>query len=204
MLLNPDTEEQLKVEANRFINKPLFWHRGTWNSEGAHREAIHQIARNSGADQILVVDADEIWDVGVAEEALQASADRPEGTVRVRFLHFWRSFGWACEDPCMPTRILNIRNDQTKEWYLSPQRVPVYHLGYAQNEAITRYKMDIHGHRGEWRPEWWETKFLNWKPGTIDVHPTCKENFWIPKPFDRERLKFLLGDHPYFGKELIT
>lgn len=219
-LICPDSEDELKVEADRFRRpgKPIFWHRGTFQNEGEHRERIYPIARDRGADQILVVDADEIWDPETAKEALEVTAGRPEGVTRVRMVHFWRSLHWVCQDQAMPSRILNVHGDRSKEWYLAPQRHPVFHCGYSQSDALIRFKQDIHGHKAEWRPEWYEHIWSKWTPkNQIDnSHPTCSRNregvpYWTPKPtrfgdmtlpwvyvFERQ-----VKDHPYFGMELI-
>lgn len=198
-LLNPDTEANLQSEVHRFATKPIFWHTGQWNNEGEHRTAAIELAKKAGADQVLWVDADELWDADTLTAALDASAERDEGVVRVRFVHFYRSFGWICEDATMPTRIINVGKEG--EWYLSPQEWPVLHMGYAQSEATIRYKQDIHGHKAEWRPEWFHQKFLGWIPGIKDVHPTCRENFWEPKAIDVPLWNIVtdvLYDHPYY------
>jgi hypothetical protein len=196
----------LKREANRFLTKPMFWHKERWPSESAHRNYIVDVvAPDRKADRVLVVDADELWAPGVAREALEASAGRSEKDVLARFMHFWRSLDWVCHDPCMPVRILNPRGSGT--WYLSPQRFPVLHFGYAQSARLTQYKEDIHGHRSEWRQGWFEQKFMPWTPenNLKDVHPT-NVNFWNPQPVSDEERKVvdqLLGDHPYRVKPMI-
>jgi hypothetical protein len=202
----PDTEEELRVQAHRFANKPIFWHSGSWNGEGNHRDAIYPIAKERGVSQILVSDEDEIWDPAMAIAALDAAENKPVRHVRMRFTHFWRSFGWLNDDPALPIRIINV-NQQKDEWYLSPQEYPVLHFGYAQTPKLVRYKESIHSHSNEWRKDWFETKYLPWRPdcGMTDVHPTCV-NFWTPKRVDDrigKAVERLLGDHPYFGKDFI-
>lgn len=202
----PDTEEVLKKEAHRFLTKPLFWHRGRWPAEGAHRDAAMSIVAAAGAKQVVVVDSDELWDAETLSKQFLNAGTRPERNMLVPFVHFWRSFGWVCSDPSRPVRIINI--GRTGDWYLDPQAIPVLHFGYAQSEAITRYKIAIHGHRAEWRPGWLTEKFLSWTPGSPmkDVHPTCGWNtsfndyFWNPRPADamiKEVVGKLLYDHPY-------
>src|SRR5437773_8346352 len=87
----PENEEELRKEACRFQTKPIFWHKGRWGNEGEQRDSIYPIAEKRGADTILVVDADELWDNAELTMALDRCAARPEKNVRVRFLHFWRS-----------------------------------------------------------------------------------------------------------------
>jgi hypothetical protein len=206
-LVCPDSEEELKKEAYRFLSKPLFWHRGHWKNETEHRNTIYGIAKERGIGQILVVDSDELWETKEAAAALDRAAARPERHVLARFIHFWRSLHWACEDPSMPVRIINVTNKEGT-WYLSPQDAPVLHFGYAQSECLTAYKQSVHGHKAEWRPRWFEEKFLPWTPGSSikDVHPTNGSDFWTPKPTNEKIKRIveeLLGGHVYLGREVI-
>ncbi len=159
----PETEEQLKKEANRFIEKPLFWHRGTWGTEGEHRGAIMPIARERNADLILVVDADEIWDTATVAEAIEGARQRGARNTLVGFCHLWRSFGWVCNDGAMPVRI--IQPGAVGTGGVPSQKYPVFHFGYAQSPGIVSYKQDIHGHKNEWIPL--STKCSTWSSGRI-------------------------------------
>lgn len=203
----PDTEAELKEEAHRFLKKPLIWHSGRWGQEGAHRGEIEKIARDRGAELVLVVDADEIWAPGLAESALESVwSNNGARSTLVRMIHFWRSLSWVCKDPAMPSRVLDLRHPPGTIWYLDPQAHPVYHAGYAQSEDVTKYKWEIHGHQNELRKDWLQQKFLGWDPNIVDVHPTCAKGFWTPEQTDPQTLTELekvLGDHPYWGKEII-
>jgi hypothetical protein len=201
----PDSEEEMLSQAMRFAEKPVHWHKGRFSIEGEHRDAIYPIAREVGADRILVVDEDEIWAPGAARAALAATAGRPERDVLVRFVHFWRSFHWVCRDPSMPVRIVNPSGSGI--WYLSPQDHPVLHFGYAQTERLTSYKEAIHGHKSEWRRGWFDRKFLPWTPGAgiSDVHPTCVD-FWNPEAVGPDLegvVRATLHDHPYHALPVI-
>lgn len=205
----PDTEEDLLREARRFAQKPVFWHRGRWSSEGEHRRAIIPVARERGARQMLLVDADEVWAPGQAAAALEAAARSRRGRTRVGFCHFWRSFKWACVDGTRFFRVFNLTAEGTEapgEWSLSPQEWPVFHFGYAQSPDLTAYKWTCHGHQAHLRARWFEEKFLGWRPGGKDVHPVRPRGFWDPAPTDArttEALRSVLADHPFWGVDLI-
>lgn len=205
----PDTEDELREQAHRFANVPIYWHKGEWKNEGAHRSMVGLIAAERSARMILVVDADELWAPGQAADAMNiVERDRRPGrAVRVAFVHFWRSFDWVCIDGAMPERIIDMcHKDRGPDRYLSSQEYPVYHFGYAQSEEIMRYKWQIHGHQNELRKGWMRDKFLNWNPSIKDVHPTCADGFWSPEPTGENTksvLHKLLNDHPYWGKEII-
>jgi len=210
-LVCPDTEERLIQEAHRFVapgqHDKLFWHRVKAHGEGHHRDQLRTLAKDA---QIVVhVDADEVWDEHALMSAIAATRGTSHWSLRARFLHFWRSFKWVCTDAAMPERFFNWQNSKhLGAGYLSPflQPVPVLHFGYAQSEALMRYKWQIHGHQAELRPGWFETQFLGWHPGDGDVHPTCRDGFWTPRETsDDERaiLHNVLGDHPYFDLPII-
>jgi len=202
----PDTEAELHEEAEQFLNKPLFWHRGRWPNETEHRNAILPIARERGADLILVVDADELWDPTTLREAVEEVRGRTEDIIRVNFIHFWRSWYWVCKDPCMPTRFVRPGGER-KDGYIRHMCNPVFHFGYAQKPETILYKQEIHGHKAEWRKGWYENTFLAWKPGMTDVHPTCEKDFWHPETITPPMLHALgtiAGDHPYTKLEPIS
>lgn len=206
-LVCPDTEEELRFEAARFANKPIIWHTGAWGNEGQHRNEIHRIATERKAELILTVDADELWDTETAKSALQSVWNQNgAGATLVRFVHFWRSLDYVCYDAAMPERIRDIRYSPQNKWYLDKQEFPVLHFGYAQSEKLMNYKWNIHGHQNELRPDWMANKFLPWQPGIDDVHPTCTNGFWNPQKISQplqNKVKELLHDHPYFGKDKI-
>lgn len=212
----PDSEEDLKREAHRFLKKPLFWHKGNYPNEGAHRDAIFPIAKAHGAGQILVFDADEIFEPEMTKAAL-AAAEGKEGRVLMRFMHFYRSFRIVNHDPCMPVRILNLGADGRPKdgtWYLSPQSRPVWHMGYLQTFKMIRFKWSGgHGHQAEMKPNWMVEKYFNFKPGMKDVHPCNGYNsqtgkyFWEPEPTDPETMKAMepwLSQHPWWNEELVS
>jgi hypothetical protein len=201
---NPETREQLYSAVASGIGNGLFWHdcNDRFQHEGYHREFAAKTCIDRGADTIVVVDADEIWPADVLKTALEISYATDVHSFRIGMRHFWRSLKWVCDDPACPTRIIKPNKHDMSEAYLPGK---VFHMGYAQTPDIIFYKMQIHGHLSEWRPEWYKEKFLHWEPGIIDVHPTCKENYWHPEPYvdENDVLKNLVWDHPYYTTELI-
>ncbi len=92
-----------------------------------------------------------------------------------------------------------IKRSGEGQAYLSEQ---YFHMGYARSIKDIEYKINIHGHKNEWRAEWMEM-YRNWKYGMNDVHPTC-EGIWNPEPFDKTTLPELMRDHPYYDLEAIV
>lgn len=211
-LVNPDTREELLDIARKFYAIVV---ERNFTSEGNHRDYAIKVCRDQGADLVLVVDADEIWDPDVyanmMDHVCNPIFDRALN-YGIGMHHFWRSTRWVCDDATMPIRVIRpvTLDTDTRGWkaysYVSSDDVgKVYHMGYAQKPETIKYKIAIHGHRGEWREGWFNNVFLPWKPGNEDVHPT-NENFWTPVLFsdERKRLELLIGDHPYWGLDLIV
>lgn len=195
----PETEQQLIEAVQGALEIPFKWFRGFWPHEGAQRDYVHQLEPD--ADLIIVVDSDEIWAPGAVESAIDQGLRMQVRNGRIAFWHFWRSFQYFCKDAAQPIRV--IKPDKPHgDAYLDVH--PVYHMGYAQRLDIIRYKINVHGHKNEWR-ENWLTMYEAWNPQHgpwEDLHPT-NVDFWTAEPFAREQLPQLLKEHPYFGVEVI-
>lgn len=200
----PESREELRSIAKWF---GATWIEGAYGWEGQHRDmAVDYCRFTLGADVVLVVDADELWPLHVLNAAIReirnnGGSSRLPGKWRIGMRHLWRSVNWVCDDAAMPLRFHDFRpgRDQMLEGYLAPDIIgKVWHMGYAQSPRIIQYKMSIHGHKNEIRPNWYNDKFLGWKPGMGDVHPTC-ENYWTPVQLDKTTcgLEALIGNHPY-------
>lgn len=177
------------------------WDERTYSHEGHHRDFAYAACFECGADIVLVVDADEVWlpeDIRCALLFIDRRRDVKEW--RVNMIHFWRSLRWMCRDNMWPLRIISAKG--SGEGYIPREVCQPLHMGYAQSLAIIKYKMGIHGHRNEFRPRWYEEKFLMWEPGIGDVHPTCVDT-WYPELYDVALICDVVGDHPYYDMEVI-
>lgn len=195
----PETEDELHAIAMKAAGDKLRWHSDDWKHEGEQRNAIYKFAPD--ADVILNVDSDEIWTDKVFD-LLQSERGYQGAYIALPLVHFWRSFYKAVtNDPAAPARILFPRATR-KDWHLIANLdTPLIHLGYAQPPEITKYKSLIHGHRSDWRADWYDTKFL--PNAQIDVHPT-NFNYW--NPVDVNPLDYMpawMSEHPSYHKALI-
>jgi hypothetical protein len=204
----PDSREELSREARRFLHpgKRIHWVDGRWPSEGHHRSAALDHIKKCGHRLVLVVDADEVWPEGAASRALNhAEQSNCAGRWLCNFTNFWRTFDRVVLDAFKPIRVVDFRHPLQSDGHMDPSIPGVLHFGYAQSEAIMRYKWTCHGHQAELRPGWSE-KFSGWKEGDTDLHP-CVNNLWDlahPTPIEASVLvQQALGDHPYFGLEII-
>lgn len=203
--MNPDTKEQLQEEVEEF---DVHWREGTFRTWGEHVQYAVAVAATLGrADIVLNTDHDEIWPPEVIEGAIRHIEENMDrgNRWRIRMRHFWRSLSWICDDHSWPMRFYTWHKaeDDPKDAYLPEELGRVYHMGYAQTRWTVDYKTVIHGHRAEFRPGWYSDIFLPWQPGDRDVHPTSV-NFWDPEPFDREQIKHLVGDHPFYDLDIIA
>jgi len=202
-----ESREDLLAIARWFGNFVVWHDVGHFQQEGQHRDFCVDFLTNEGADLILWVDSDEVWDLDTLSDTLEFANAGTAKEYRVHAMHFWKGVNWVCYDECMPVRV--IKPSGKGEAYV-PGR-GFYHFGYAQSEMLIAYKIKIHGHRGEFRRNWFST-YTGWEPGRIfecGVHPTnaCDDKtgkpFWTPVPFNRYDIEELIGDHPYFCDNLV-
>jgi hypothetical protein len=193
----PDSRENLRAAALAAGPK-MQWHEvDRFYQEGPHRDYALSLCRG---DLALVVDADEVWHPHVLEAALRHAYDNVARDWLINFTTPWRSFGWVVRDNMWPVRIIDLRRPRSAGPGYVPQELgEIYHFGYAIRDLIMKYKISIHGHHGEWRPDWYETKWLAWPPRP-DCHPTCVDT-WFPEPFDRHLLPEVMWGHPFFNVE---
>jgi hypothetical protein len=196
----PDHPADLYEAARRGAGQKLHWYTGLWPYEGAHRDAIDELCPD--ADIVLTVDADEVWAEGLAAQALAFALTSEAGQFDVPFVHYWRSFYRAVlDDALLPVRIRHRRNDPAIRLSVPDPCGVVNHMGYALPTEYIAYKSPIHGHRAEWRPDWFETK---WQPNAqTDVHPVIF-NHWNPVAVDPDEwMPALMQQHPYAGLDVI-
>lgn len=181
----------------QWLDTDNFW------QEGGQRDYAVSVAGRD-ADLVLVLDYDEVWEHSTLENVLKHVWD--SNSARNWLLnfsaHFWRSFNFACHDENWPVRIIDTRHSGGIG-YIPIELGPVWHFGYAISTKVLQYKLAIHGHHDELRPNWFEEKWQAWPP-VEDCHPTNGrkdngEGWWNPQPFDRYLLPSLLHSHPYFN-----
>jgi hypothetical protein len=205
----PETESRsaLKGISDSFGNHVIWIDVDQFWQEGAHRDFCVDYLTKQGVDLILWVDADEVWDLDDLAQAIDFTESHDARDYRVHAAHLWKGVNWVCVDDCMPVRLIKPRG--VGEAYIPGNGF--YHFGYAQAEMTIAYKIKIHGHRAEFRQNWFHT-YETWEPGAefeCGVHPTnaCDDktgkSFWTPIPFNRFDIEHLIGDHPYFNDKLI-
>lgn len=193
----PETREELFAQAILGAGKKLRWYDGDWKREHEHRGAIHQICPE--AKQIIVLDSDEIWPAALIDHVTERCTEWHD--YRIELVHFWRSFRRAVvNDEAAPVRVVNPQGKKG-EVLVDPDIERICHMGYAQPEAITRYKQLTHGHKAEWRADWYEKRFL--ANALFDCHPTSA-NYWNPIAVDPlDYLPEWMKDHPFWDMEVI-
>ena len=200
----PETEEQLRNIATKASTK-VKWVNVTskhFCNESAHRSYAEVLATEVGASEMLAVDADEVHDTNVLRSALEEASKLQYRYVNVsNWYNFYRSFDWVCRDQFTPTRIINLKCNNTKGHGLVQGLI--WHFGYCLPDAIMNYKWAIHGHKNELRPNWMREKYFNWKLGVNDVHPVVI-GLWNPQKFDKSTLPQVLKNHPNFHKDIVN
>lgn len=197
----PDTKEDLLASIEPYMDK-IEWFEGNWTHEHEHCDAARQAAHAAGFDWLMRSDADEIWPEGSIKHYLKQAIDRPEQQWRIPFLHFWRSFGKVCRDASHPVRLERTTGDGSGWLDCDNEKYSVCHMGYALPTPYIVYKMQVQGHRSEWRPRWFDEK---WLPNAQDdVHPVIYiPPFWNTEDYDKTKLPQVLKEHEYYDKDLI-
>lgn len=195
----PETRDELYEIARQAAGNKFNWHEGEWGWEGQQRDAIHQIVPD--ADVVLVVDADEIYEDGLAFEAVHFAQIANAKRIRLPFWHLWRSFQRGfMHDPAFPERVIVPR--ATGATITMPTDKHVWHGGYAQNSATVRYKLETHGHKAEFRRDcnWFNDIFMTNRQ--VDCHPVGSDA-WTCEDMDLTKLPTVLENHPYRHLEVI-
>ena len=135
------------------------------------------------------------------EAALKHAYDKADArTWLINFTTPWRSFKWVVRDNMWPVRIHDLRQPQDAgPGYIPKELGDIWHFGYAVRDSIMKYKLSCHGHRGEWRPDWYQTKWSIWPPQPA-CHPPGLDT-WFPEPYNKNKLPQVMWSHPFFSVE---
>lgn len=196
-----ESRERLENIAYRASQGKLEWVDGEWSYEGQQRDTIYTLYSN--AEVILVLDYDEIWSTGLAEQSIAKAKTLPHKYFRLPMIHYWRSFHRAVmHDPAWPVRLIRPRLEGDNALAIKPELV-INHLGYAIPSWLLDYKMAIHGHRGQWRQD------INWRQerweanAQQDCHPVGSEH-WNPEPIaPYVYMPGWMSEHPYANQDII-
>jgi hypothetical protein len=199
-LPNPDSKEEIRAIVENNANAFTWVNIKVSHQENLHRDQWRKYLGN--ADLVLAVDADEIWDdLDIAIKDAYDSKVKNVNVAGSQWKHFWRSFNECHQDGFAPTRFHNKRYTQDSGVIQSGK---VYHMGYAQSEAITEYKISCHGHKSI-PTRWFNDKWLTYRKGnTTHLHPDS-QTVWIEtNDFERNEMPQVLKDHPYFNVAKIV
>lgn len=202
-LKNPDSKEMVldAIKSADPQNKvDLF--EGKYSFEGQHRNTVFEKYPN--ADVIVTVDADEIWDESTLQKCIEFVRNSNHKRYVMWFIHFWRSLGYYVTDEMVPVRFHKPKATIDDFAYVPREYGTVYHFGYAREPKHIKYKLDIHGHKGEWRKEWYDEIFMKWPEDREmkNLHPTNAAP-WVAMPYDKTKLPPVMRSHPYYNMDVI-
>lgn len=194
----PENSTQLKKIAKDASHK-VEWRSIEVGTEGDHRNYIYKLT--NGYDGVLTIDADEVFDpvdLPIAIDLAMKSDKRYIGFAG--YINFWKSFNYACYDGFTPIRFTNLHNRAGEG--VVPCKV--YHFSTAQKQEIMEYKLLVHGHKNEIRPNWFTDVYMAWTPDNNfgDLHLVA-HGIWNATHFDRNTLPEILKNHPNFNKDVI-
>jgi len=202
-LVCPETREELKDICDKTTNK-IKWVDVTVGTEGQHRSMPFSYF-DSSYDVLAVVDSDEVWNSKAFKKALEYAANCDSthiGANHQGWVTPWRSFNECVTDGFNPIRFHNLKSHNREQNFDCP--CEIYHMGYAQSEAIMKYKLSCHGHKNEIPENWFEDKWLNYEKGkTTYLHPAT-DAYWIEtKEFDKKLMPDFMKKHPYYNMKRI-
>jgi hypothetical protein len=197
-LKNPESKQELLNIVSTASNK-IEWVEISASQENKHREMVFRYS--NGYDLIMAVDADEIFtDVEEMKEAAFKTGARHINVAGSQWQHFWRSFNEVHRDGFAPTRFHVVNNTTDNATIHCGQ---IYHMGYAQSEELTRYKISVHGHKSI-PGSWFNDKWLTYVKGTTKLLHPDSQTVWIEtEPFDKSTLPQTLKDHKYYSLDKI-
>jgi glycosyltransferase involved in cell wall biosynthesis len=199
----PDSEADLKASVFESgiladLDKVRWYDHTGWENEGHQFNAGWEY---TDVDVIVKLDADECWAPGLLEAVVAHAVEQNCYETRVLLRHYWRSFHRAfTHDPAAPGRVY-IRHlpKQETTYHSADNAMRIHHYGYAERVSVVRYKMSIHGHRGEFtNPNWFEEVYAANRQ--TDCHPIGMDSWAHPNPVTPP--DFML-DHPYAQLTLI-
>jgi hypothetical protein len=194
-----ESESNLHEIAWQAAGTKLRWIRGDWQRENEQRNAIFQYAPD--ADAIVIVDSDEVYTDGLAQDAIEYGLNSDVNQLRLPFVHMWRSFKRGfIHDPAYPTRVMFPKQQGVTLTMFTTKRI--WHYGYAQPSEIVKFKMANHGHLAEFKRNvnWFEDVFMANRQ--YDCHPVGSDA-WNVEDIDLTNLPSVLRNHPLKDLELI-
>lgn len=197
----PDTEQELMAQCNSFWDK-ITWVNGRWGNEGDHVGAVRLFSAEY--DWLWRFDADEVTPPGMVDAMIAQAEAAPNKAKEhaVHFINFWRSFSRVCVGGHMSIRLTRVNGgDGLLSLDSEGGKHVMYHFGYALPTRYIAFKLQVSGHRPEFRPDWFETKWL--ANAQEDLHPVCVNGFWNAEAFDKEKMPEVLATHPFKDMDVI-
>ena len=205
-------------ECTRLDSTPTILHRlareyahlhvikGTWSLEDDMRNDGLTAARCAGFDHLFVLDADEFLIDGSWERLRRFVLDRAESeSWWCRMRTPFKSIDYVIDrdDEYLPVavrlteevRFVNRRIPSGRRLRL-PKELICFNMGYVLSDDRMLEKTRTWSHAHQLPPNWYQQKWLNWTPGTRDLH-TREPALW-PQTRQRasEALPSVLKGHP--------
>ena len=120
------------------------------------------------------------------------------------FLVYLQEKEWDEDEPDFfrPERLWHLREKNTSKTPII--NATIYHFGYAVRKEVMKYKISVHGHRSEWRDDFFNL-WDKWQPNNRigQFHPTSYQIWHEIRPFNRSELPSHLHNHPFYKLKKI-
>ena len=182
---------------------------GVWDDEESMRNCGLNALRKKDIQVCLIVDADEFYPEDGLEN-LKAEITRynsPGTCYEARFRTCFKRFDYRITyDHRAPvavhldssTAFIKHRLASGTNQHL-PDEIYFWHMGYVLSDERMKEKLGTFGHAHEIVQDWFEEKWLNWSPQTLNLFRKNPTSRW-PRAvqMDARVLPQILHSHPFF------
>ena len=164
---------------------------GPWQDEAFQRNLGLEFLRNRKIDWCLIVDDDELFDrseLGLVKGMLETAV---HAAYLMYHQIYWKNRETVIEGlfGSFPTiartngtvnfnkdRMILVNSPHT--WFsISANNIVCHHMSYVHSDEEMYRKIKNFSHANDIIPDWYTKKWLNWKEGDIDLHPSVGKCF---------------------------
>ena len=183
---------------------------GVWDAEELMRNDGIIRLRTTGVEVCLIIDADEMYPDGaltLLKEEVMRAANR--GTVfRARYRNCFKRLDYVIDSPKLrmpvavhiaPDTVFVNGREPTGPTMSLPESIFYWHFGYVLSDERMWEKINTFSHSSEILDGWYESKWLQWSPGTTDLSRKTPANKWpLAKRIDLNLLPEIMWTHPFY------
>jgi len=181
---------------------------GRWDCEESMRTEALNILKSQGIDYTFVLDADELYPDGTLDRVKDwIRSHREHSRFQCRYRNLFKRMDYEIiaddlwHNVCYRNRdITSFERGRTIE--IPSVRLPrdlfFWHFGWVLSDERIYEKVNTYSHSHELPEDWYQSKWVEWTPETMDL---CARNKWDwsgTRHVDPAELPSVLQSHPRF------